>query len=133
MSIGAANIIPFPFDGDRIDTGIEEAFAYHANASKNAIPPPDGFDQSTAAQQPGLDAGQPNLSGSSTRRWISLTIFLGRRSGTWLRSGKVQANLKSGLGILMQPIALASTPSSTITSMPALISTSALTPLREPS
>jgi hypothetical protein len=43
----------------RVETGIEEPACY-AGASKGATPAPDGFDQSTAPQLPGLKAGQAN-------------------------------------------------------------------------
>jgi hypothetical protein len=49
----------------RIETGIEEAAGYHANASKDAMSAPGGFAYSTTAAQPGLNAGQSNQSGSS--------------------------------------------------------------------
>jgi hypothetical protein len=48
MSIGAANVIPFPFDGSRIETGIEEAAAYLAKQTKIITPTPNGFDHSTS-------------------------------------------------------------------------------------
>ena len=41
-----------------VETGIEEAFADLANASKDAMPAPDGFANSTAVGQPGVNAGQ---------------------------------------------------------------------------
>jgi predicted P-loop ATPase len=46
------------FENDHVETGIEEAAAYLAAASKDATPALDGIGQSTAAEQPGLNAGQ---------------------------------------------------------------------------
>ena len=65
------------FDSEPIETGIVEAFAYHTNASKNATP--DGFDQSTTAQQP----GQANQSSEALRAAESYI-----RAGWWTFPGK---------------------------------------------
>jgi len=46
------------FDTFPIETGIEEAAAYRADAPKGPTPAPDGFAHSTAAERPGLNAGQ---------------------------------------------------------------------------
>src|SRR6266851_6259903 len=46
------------FDPCTIETGIEEAAAELANASKDAMPASDTLGNSTAAQQPGVNAGQ---------------------------------------------------------------------------
>src|ERR1700722_3314143 len=74
MSIGAANIIQFPFDGDRIDTGIEEAFADRANTSKDAT---------HAAYQPGLDADRTNQRSEALKAAENYI-----RAGWWTFPGK---------------------------------------------
>ena len=55
------------FETDEVETGIEEAAADLANASKVAMPTPGGFANSTEAEQPGLNDGQTAQSSETLR------------------------------------------------------------------
>src|ERR1700729_172990 len=71
------------FENDRVETGIEEAAAYVANQIKTTGPKPDGFDQSTTAPQPGLDADQAYRSSEALKAAEGYI-----RAGWWTFPGK---------------------------------------------
>jgi hypothetical protein len=55
-------------DADHVDAGLEEAAAYHANASKGSMPGPGSFANSTAAGRPRLNAGHAAQSSERLKR-----------------------------------------------------------------
>ena len=66
------------FENERVDTGIEEAFAYLTSGSKSTRPSPDCFPPAVeAAQQSSSQFGQADRSGSSNPALDFLADFFG--------------------------------------------------------